>query len=117
MTFGLSTTWSRRGSKCSRSSPKRRQRYGSPSSEVQRGGGSAVRGEGRSLAGSPGGGGAGGCHSGAWGGDGVLIGFESEDEWLEYRLETDPRFLARVDQARASLRPGHGLRLEDVPEE
>jgi prevent-host-death family protein len=48
---------------------------------------------------------------------GVLIGFESEDEWFEYRLETDPRFLARVDQARASLRAGHGVRLEDVPEE
>lgn len=46
---------------------------------------------------------------------GVLIGFASENEWFAYRLETDPRFLARVDQARASLRAGHGVRLEDVP--
>jgi prevent-host-death family protein len=46
---------------------------------------------------------------------GLLIGFASEDEWLAYRLETDPRFLARVDQARASVRAGHGVRLEDVP--
>ena len=23
---------------------------------------------------------------------GVLIGFESEDDWFEYRLEHDPRF-------------------------
>jgi len=23
---------------------------------------------------------------------GILIGFESEDDWLEYRLENDPRF-------------------------
>jgi prevent-host-death family protein len=46
---------------------------------------------------------------------GVLIGFASEDEWFAYRLETDPRFLARVDQARASLRAGRGVRLEDVP--
>ncbi len=44
---------------------------------------------------------------------GVLIGFESEDEWFDYRLEHDPRFLQRVDQARRSLRAGHGIRLED----
>ena len=25
---------------------------------------------------------------------GVLIGFASEDDWLDYRLENDPRFLA-----------------------
>ena len=27
---------------------------------------------------------------------GVLIGFESEDDWFDYRLERDPRFLKRV---------------------
>jgi len=26
---------------------------------------------------------------------GVLIGFESEDDWFEYRFENDPRFLRR----------------------
>lgn len=45
---------------------------------------------------------------------GVLIGFKSEDEWLEYRLENDPRFLERIANARASLRAGRGVRLEDV---
>ena len=45
---------------------------------------------------------------------GVLIGFESEDDWLDYRLENDPRFLDRVEQARANLRAGRGVRLEDV---
>ena len=25
---------------------------------------------------------------------GVLIGFESEDDWFEYQLENEPRFLA-----------------------
>jgi prevent-host-death family protein len=34
---------------------------------------------------------------------GILIGFESEDDWFEYRLEHDPRFLRRVDQARESF--------------
>jgi hypothetical protein len=37
---------------------------------------------------------------------GVLIGFASEDDWFEYRLATDPRFLRRIEQARASLRAG-----------
>jgi prevent-host-death family protein len=45
---------------------------------------------------------------------GVLIGFASEDDWFDYRLENDPRFLARVEKARASLRTGRGVRLEDV---
>lgn len=48
---------------------------------------------------------------------GVLIGFESEDEWFEYRLENDPRFLKRIENARASLRAKGGIRLEDLPEE
>jgi prevent-host-death family protein len=32
---------------------------------------------------------------------GVLIGFESEEDWFEYRLENDPRFLHRIEQALA----------------
>jgi len=47
---------------------------------------------------------------------GVLIGFESEEDWFDYRLENDPRFLERVEQARKSLKAGRGTRLEDVPE-
>ena len=45
---------------------------------------------------------------------GVLIGFESEDDWFDFRLENDPRFLARVAKARASLRAGKGVPLEDI---
>ena len=45
---------------------------------------------------------------------GVLIGFESEDDWFEYRLEHDPRFLRSIEQARENLRAGRGTRLEDV---
>jgi prevent-host-death family protein len=48
---------------------------------------------------------------------GVLIGFESEDQWFEYRLENDPRFLRRIEAARVSLRAGRGVRLEDVDSE
>ena len=48
---------------------------------------------------------------------GVLIGFESEDDWFDYRLETDPRFLRRIAKARSDLRAGKGVRLEDLDEE
>jgi prevent-host-death family protein len=45
---------------------------------------------------------------------GVLIGFESDDDWFDYRLERDPRFLRRVKAARQSIRSGRGVRIEDV---
>jgi len=45
---------------------------------------------------------------------GVLIGFESDDDWFDYKLENDPRFLGRVERARQSLRSGRGIRLEDL---
>lgn len=45
---------------------------------------------------------------------GVLIGFKSEDDWFDYRLENDPRFLRRIEQARRSVRAGRGRRLEDL---
>lgn len=44
---------------------------------------------------------------------GVQIGFGSEDDWFDDRLEIDPRFLNRIENARASLRAGRGTRLED----
>jgi len=48
---------------------------------------------------------------------GVLIGFGSEEDWFEYLLENDPRFLHRIEQARASLRTGRGIKLEDIEED
>jgi len=45
---------------------------------------------------------------------GVLIGFGSEDDWFDYRLENDARFLSRVEAARRSLREGRGVRLEEI---
>lgn len=45
---------------------------------------------------------------------GVLIGFASDDDWFDYRLERDPRFLDRIADARRSLRAGQGTRLEDL---
>ena len=45
---------------------------------------------------------------------GILIGFASEDEWFDYRLEHDPRFLQRVERSRQSLRAGRGIKLEEA---
>ncbi|MCL4466798.1 MAG: type II toxin-antitoxin system Phd/YefM family antitoxin [Chloroflexi bacterium] len=45
---------------------------------------------------------------------GVLIGFKSEDDWFDYRLENDPRFLERIAAARRGIRAGKGTKLEDV---
>ena len=47
---------------------------------------------------------------------GVLIGFESEDDWFDYRLENHPEFLARVARAREALLAGKGKHLEDLVE-
>ena len=45
---------------------------------------------------------------------GLLVGFASEDDWFDYRLENDPRFLKRIESARKSLLAGKGIRLEDL---
>ena len=46
---------------------------------------------------------------------GVLIGFASEEDWFEYRLEHHPEFLRRIQAARSAIQAGRGVRLEDVP--
>ena len=45
---------------------------------------------------------------------GLLIGFTSENDWLDYQFEHDPRFLRRIKQARRSLREGRGVRIESI---
>ena len=45
---------------------------------------------------------------------GILIGFGSEDDWFDYRLEHHPEFLRRVAQARAAIWDGRGVPFEEV---
>lgn len=45
---------------------------------------------------------------------GVLVGFKTEDDWFDYKLENDPRFLKRIASARQSLRAGKGILIEDL---
>jgi prevent-host-death family protein len=41
---------------------------------------------------------------------GILVGFETEDDWFDWRLENDSRFLRRVAAARESIRAGRLVR-------
>ena len=45
---------------------------------------------------------------------GILIGFPSEEDWLDYLLENHPRFAKRIEKARRDLRAGLGIPLEEV---
>ena len=45
---------------------------------------------------------------------GVLIGFGSEEDWFDYRLEHHPEFLRRIAEARSAIHEGRGVRLEDA---
>jgi prevent-host-death family protein len=45
---------------------------------------------------------------------GVLIGFQTEDDWFDYKLENDPRFLRRIAQSRVSLKAGKGIPWEKI---
>lgn len=45
---------------------------------------------------------------------GLLIGFHSEEDWFDHQLERNPEFLRRVAAARAEIRRGEGVRVEDL---
>jgi len=45
---------------------------------------------------------------------GTSIRLGPKEDRFDHRLENDPRFLQRIGQARASLRAGLGVRLEDL---
>lgn len=45
----------------------------------------------------------------------VIIGFEDEDDWLEYRLLRDERFLTRVAKSRQQYKEGRYKTLEELP--
>lgn len=45
---------------------------------------------------------------------GILVGFASEDDWLDYRLEHHPEFVKRIAEARTAIQEGRGIRLADI---
>lgn len=45
---------------------------------------------------------------------GIIIGFETDDDWFDYRLEHHPEFLRRIAASRSALEQGRGIRLEEL---
>ena len=48
---------------------------------------------------------------------GVLTGFATDDDWFDFRLENDPRFLKKIEASQASVRAGQGIPWEQVKRE
>ncbi|HPD14660.1 MAG TPA: type II toxin-antitoxin system Phd/YefM family antitoxin [Planctomycetota bacterium] len=46
----------------------------------------------------------------------LVIGFHDEDDWFDYRLEHDERFLRRIARARKDIRKGRFVSLDDLPD-
>lgn len=48
---------------------------------------------------------------------GVLTGFATDDDWFDFQLENDPRFLKKIEESRASVRAGRGIPWKQVKKE
>ncbi len=46
----------------------------------------------------------------------VVIGFRNEDEWFDYRLEHDEKFLRKIAKAREDIRRGRFVALDELPD-
>jgi hypothetical protein len=45
----------------------------------------------------------------------VIVGFEDEDDWLEYRLLKDEKFLSGIAESRRQYKEGKYKMLEELP--
>ena len=45
----------------------------------------------------------------------LIIGFADEDDWFDYRLEHDERFLRKIAQARHEIKRGDFVSLDELP--
>jgi len=46
----------------------------------------------------------------------VVIGFQNEDDWFDYRLEHDGAFLRKIAKAREEIRQGKFVALDKLPD-
>lgn len=44
----------------------------------------------------------------------IIIGFADEDDWLDYRIEHDERFVKRMEESMAQAKSGQWKTLEDI---
>jgi prevent-host-death family protein len=46
----------------------------------------------------------------------VVIGFHDEDDWFDYKIEHDERFLRKIAKAREEIRKGAYVPLDELPD-
>ncbi len=46
----------------------------------------------------------------------VVIGFRDEDDWFDYKIEHDERFLRKIAKAREEIRRGAYVTLDELPD-
>jgi len=46
----------------------------------------------------------------------VVIGFRDEDQWFDYKLEHDEKFLRKIAKAREEIRHGRFVTLDELPD-
>jgi prevent-host-death family protein len=46
----------------------------------------------------------------------VVIGFRDEDDWFDYKMEHDEKFLRKIAKAREEIREGRFVNLDELPE-
>ena len=44
----------------------------------------------------------------------IVVGFHDEDDWFDYRMEHDERFLRKIAQAREDIREGRFISLDEL---
>ncbi len=44
----------------------------------------------------------------------VVVGFRDEDDWFDYKIEHDERFLRRIAKAREEIRKGEYVTLDEL---
>ena len=46
----------------------------------------------------------------------VVIGFHDDDDWFDFRLEHDARFLRKIAKARDEIKKGQFVTLDELPD-
>jgi prevent-host-death family protein len=46
----------------------------------------------------------------------VVIGFQDDDDWFDYRLEHDEAFLRKIAKAREEIKQGKFVSLDKLPD-
>ncbi len=44
----------------------------------------------------------------------IVIGFHDEDDWFDYKIEHDEKFLRKIAKAREEIRKGQYVSLDDL---